>query len=79
MMPDPWSILSRPHDPSVIQFNSCTVRTEQKGKLKWFSDGLYYWTENWPHICSVVPISGAKFDEYAVRRIVGEIMSEEII
>ena len=83
--PQPWNILSPPYDQSVtILFSGCNVRStfskhnlrdskhKEERKMRWLTDGLYYWTEDWPHICSVVPISGAEFDEEAVGKYSGK-------
>ena len=65
-------------------FNGCHVLTasskrnltgskhKEERRRRWLTDGLYYWTEDWPHICSVAPILGAEFDEDAVGKFSGK-------
>lgn len=70
-MPYPWGVLSRPHARRASSKGNLSSKQKVK-KLNWLTDGLYYWTEDWPHICSVAPISGAGFDEDAVGKYSGK-------
>ena len=68
-----WCVLSSHARRASSKGNLTNSKQKvEKKEWKWLTDGLYYWTEDWPHICSVAPISGADFDEDAVEKYSGK-------